>query len=70
MALHSAHGGRGSLTAAMANGLDHVLDTLALWRHRVTTRRELSRLDERMMRDIGVSPLDVEVETAKHFWQE
>ena len=70
MALHSAHAGRGSMTAAMAHGLDTLLDTLTLWRHRVTTRRELARLDERMLRDIGVSQLDVESETSKHFWQE
>lgn len=70
LTFHSAPAGRGPLAAATTHSLDLILETLALWRHRITTRRELARLDERMMRDIGVSQFDVEHETSKAFWQE
>ncbi len=70
LTFHSAPTGRGSLAGAMTHAMDSLFDTLALWRHRITTRRELARLDERMMRDIGVSQFDVEHEAAKPFWQE
>lgn len=69
MALRSAHVGQGSMSAAVAHGVDTILDTLALWRQRAATRRELSRLDDRMLRDIGISSVDVDSEVSKHFWQ-
>jgi uncharacterized protein YjiS (DUF1127 family) len=50
----------------------HPLD--ALWRWIVRTaetarqRRALARLDDRALRDIGLTRADVEAETAKPFW--
>lgn len=46
-----------------------VIETIALWSHRVRTRRELARLDDRMLRDIGIDPYEAEREAAKPFWQ-
>jgi uncharacterized protein YjiS (DUF1127 family) len=39
------------------------------WRHRARSRRELARLDERMLKDIGVSRVEVEFEVRKPFWR-
>ena len=40
-----------------------------LWRRRIREREELSALDARMLRDIGVTPVEVEAEINKPFWR-
>jgi uncharacterized protein YjiS (DUF1127 family) len=40
------------------------------WRERSRSRRSLRDLDERMLRDIGLTPADVERECRKPFWRE
>jgi uncharacterized protein YjiS (DUF1127 family) len=42
---------------------------LRLWRSRTRERRHLARLDERMLRDIGITRLDAARECAKPFWR-
>ena len=42
---------------------------LATWRRRANERRELSNLDYRTMRDLGISPTDVQFEANKPFWR-
>ncbi len=44
--------------------------TLATWRNRAVSRRQLSRLDSRMLNDIGLSDFDAKLEAAKPFWTE
>ncbi len=39
------------------------------WRERARMRRTLARLDDRLLRDMGLSRSDVEQEIAKPFWQ-
>ncbi|NYZ15245.1 DUF1127 domain-containing protein [Azospirillum sp. RWY-5-1] len=39
------------------------------WHQRAVTRRELARLDERVLHDIGLSQSDVEQEVSKPFWR-
>ena len=39
------------------------------WRERSRQRRALLRLDDRMLRDIGLSRADVEGEVSKPFWR-
>jgi uncharacterized protein YjiS (DUF1127 family) len=39
------------------------------WADRVRNRRMLAELDERMLRDIGLSCFDVQRETDKPFWR-
>ena len=46
-----------------------IIATIALWCHRVRTRRELARLNDRMLRDIGIDSYDAEREAAKPFWR-
>ena len=38
------------------------------WRERARQRRDLSRLEDRMLRDIGITRLDVLRESNKPFW--
>jgi uncharacterized protein YjiS (DUF1127 family) len=40
------------------------------WRQRKNGRLELARLDERMLRDIGLTRFDAEHEINKPFWRE
>ena len=40
------------------------------WRRRRRGRAELARLDERMLRDIGITPADAWGEINKPFWRE
>ena len=49
------------------NGVGAVLRE---WRRRRNGRLELARLDERMLRDIGLTRVDAEYEMNKPFWRE
>ena len=42
---------------------------LASWRRRSSDRRQLATLDGHMLRDVGLSLGDVEVEVGKPFWR-
>jgi uncharacterized protein YjiS (DUF1127 family) len=42
---------------------------LRLWAKRVRERDELARLDYRMLRDIGVTSVEIERECGKPFWR-
>ena len=44
--------------------------TLREWRLRRNGRLELARLDERMLRDIGLTRVDADYEINKPFWRE
>jgi len=44
-------------------------DLLARWRRRAADRRNLARLDDFMLRDIGLARADVEMEISKPFWR-
>ncbi|MBP2228238.1 DUF1127 domain-containing protein [Azospirillum agricola] len=66
--LHSADAGRGTLS--FAHIVESASNMFGLWRQRIVTRRELGRLDERMLQDIGFSRLDADQEMSKPFWRE
>lgn len=42
---------------------------LATWRRRARERQELARLDLRTLRDLGLSPGDIQFEASKPFWR-
>ena len=46
-----------------------ILATLALWRFRNRTRRQLGALDARTLADLGLSPAQQGAEAGKWFWQ-
>ena len=50
--------------------LNGVRAALREWRQRRNGRLELARLDERMLRDIGLTRFDAEHEINKPFWRE
>ena len=50
--------------------LNGVRAALREWRRRRNGRLELARLDERMLRDIGLTRFDAEYEVNKRFWRE
>ena len=47
-----------------------LIDTLLLWRKRAAERAHLAALDDRLLRDVGVSRADVEREASIPFWRE
>jgi uncharacterized protein YjiS (DUF1127 family) len=46
-----------------------LLDLLVTWQERARQRRHLASFDHRMLRDIGLSRVDVEQEIRKPFWR-
>jgi len=61
---------RGRLLArGAASWLRQVRDTFRLWQDRVSGRQQLLRLDERVLRDIGITRLEAEAEASKPFWR-
>ena len=53
------------------NGIaGRVLATVREWRRRAHNRAELARLDDRMLRDIGLTHADAEFLSSKPFWRE
>lgn len=44
-------------------------EQLAVWQERRRQRFTLARLDDRMLRDIGLTYADVEGEISKPFWR-
>ena len=46
-----------------------ILATLKEWRHRSHARIELAKLDDRMLRDIGVNRAEIWREVNKPFWR-
>ena len=55
---------------ALSDATQWVLATLRNWWRRSRERDQLARLDERMLRDIGVTPGDVWHEINKPFWRQ
>jgi len=49
--------------------LPRLLRPLRNWRERARSRHLLRQLDDRMLRDVGLSRSDVDRECAKPFWQ-
>ncbi|MBM3535634.1 MAG: DUF1127 domain-containing protein [Alphaproteobacteria bacterium] len=46
-----------------------IIERLAEWQERARSRVLLGRMDDRMLRDMGISRSDVDVEVAKPFWR-
>ena len=51
--------------------MKHVLSKRLLleWYRRARSRRDIALLDERAIRDLGLSPGQMKFEAAKPFWQ-
>lgn len=46
-----------------------LVEVMLVWQERRRQRRQLSRMDDYMLRDIGLSSADVEHEVHKPFWR-
>jgi uncharacterized protein YjiS (DUF1127 family) len=55
--------------AAPRRLLSNLLSRFQGWRERARGRHLLQHLDDRMLRDVGLSRSDVDRECNKHFWQ-
>jgi uncharacterized protein YjiS (DUF1127 family) len=56
------------VAAGVLTGLFVLFELLAEWQERARRRRHLRALDDRLLRDLGLSPADVEREARKRFW--
>jgi uncharacterized protein YjiS (DUF1127 family) len=55
--------------SAIVAAVTPVVDLLATWRQRAVDRGQLQELDDQLLRDIGLSRGDVEIEIIKPFWR-
>jgi uncharacterized protein YjiS (DUF1127 family) len=55
---------------ALSDAGGHVITTLREWRRRTREREELIALDDRMLKDIGLTRADAEFLSNKPFWRE
>ncbi len=53
----------------IAHVLGRVYRTLQIWRLRSEHRRHMVTLDDRLLRDIGISRIEAQIEAAKPFWR-
>jgi uncharacterized protein YjiS (DUF1127 family) len=60
---------RAPARAPWVEKLEAVLDQLSAWRERRRQRRRLADLDDHLLRDIGLSRAEVELECHKPFWR-
>ena len=56
-------------SAAPRRLLPNLFSRFRAWRERARSRHLLLELDDRMLRDVGLSRSDVDRECTKHFWQ-
>jgi uncharacterized protein YjiS (DUF1127 family) len=66
--LSSGLGRTGALLAALLVLPIYALEMIVHWAELSRQRRALGMLDDRLLRDIGVSRADIEAETSKRFW--
>lgn len=62
----SLHGSR--VVSRILAGIDRIGATISLWRSRQRERRALMKLDDRFLRDIGVTRSQAVEEAGKPFW--
>jgi len=63
-----AHGH--SLGDRLSSAAHRVNATIGQWHRRIRDRRELARLDDRMLKDIGVTRATAVTLASKPFWKE
>jgi uncharacterized protein YjiS (DUF1127 family) len=52
-----------------ADWLTKALDVILAWIDRSRQRAQLAGIDVWVLKDVGISAADIEVECRKHFWQ-
>jgi uncharacterized protein YjiS (DUF1127 family) len=64
------HAKRRRLLHWLSNSPRMISEALCKWRHRSRSRAALATLDDRMLKDIGITRIDVWREVNKPFWRE
>jgi len=64
------HAGRHNAIHALSDAGNRFFATIRKWRRRTHERAELAALDDRMLKDIGLSRADAEFLSNKPFWRE
>ncbi len=54
----------------LSDWVHHAAHTVAVWNERITARRQLGELDNRMLQDIGLTRADIMREVDKPFWRD
>ena len=54
---------------ALDAGVETVIDGFVTWQRRHKDRMHLMSLDDRLLRDIGISYVEVDKESSKPFWR-
>ena len=62
-------GSQGWIRPPLSDDAGGLFGLLREWLQRSRAREEISELDDRLLRDIGLSRDDVRAELSKHFWQ-
>ena len=66
----SSHSQIGARFVHFVDGvIENAVEGVLTWQRRYKDRMHLLSLDERMLRDIGVSLVDVDREASKPFWR-
>lgn len=60
---------RRSARDRLMHGINDSMRMLRGWRERMRQRRALARLDERLLRDVGITRVDAMAEANKPFWR-
>jgi uncharacterized protein YjiS (DUF1127 family) len=73
---HAAHAARPLREAwlsrtwrALSAALEHAADAIWTWHDRAKTRRQLMMLDDRLLKDMGITRLQAQAEAEKPFWR-
>jgi uncharacterized protein YjiS (DUF1127 family) len=69
-AMINCHSGRPSLTAYASALAGAIARTLRTWGARIRERHAFPLIDERDLREMGLSRWDIEQELRKPFWRE
>lgn len=59
-----------SPTDVLRNGLRNIWRTLLCWQRRHDERLRLAAIDDRLLRDVGISREQAEAEAQKPFWRD
>lgn len=58
-----------AVAAPQPSRRQRLVNAIAVWRERTTARRYLAQMDERSLRDAGISPAAAAYESGKPFWR-